>query len=33
MYMVSALKYLTKLPMETVRKIAFDIVLKGYAGF
>ena len=33
MHMVSALQYLTKLLMETVKKIAFDIVLKGYAGF
>ena len=33
MHMVSALQYLTKLPLETVKKIAFDIAMQGTQGF
>ena len=33
MHMVSALQYLTRLPLETVKKIAFDIAMQGTQGF
>jgi len=33
MHIVSALQYLTKLPLETVKKIAFDIAMQGTQGF
>ena len=33
MHMVSALQYLTRLPIDTVKKIAFDIAMQGTQGF
>ena len=33
MHMVSALQYLQKLPLQTVKKIAFDIAMQGTQGF